>query len=46
MDDIKIFRCPGKVLIAGGYAVLYENQPSISIGTGKYFYATVKTSIA
>lgn len=39
----KVFSCPSKVLIMGGYAILSEECVGLTVGLNERFYAFVET---
>jgi phosphomevalonate kinase len=43
-EDCLIVSCPGKVLVAGGYLILFEEYFGISIATSCRFYTKIKKS--
>lgn len=38
-DQQVYYRCPGKVLLLGGYAILNEENHGLSVAVDKYFYS-------
>ena len=35
-------RIPGKALLSGGYAIIYENQPGLSLSLNAFYFSKIE----